>query len=310
MNKARKKISVIGAGNVGATIAYSIAMRNMVSDLAIIDVMKHKAEGEAMDISHGLMAMGEMNIHSGEYEDVANSDIIILAAGVGRKPGETRLDLAKKNVDIIKDITQNVMKHYNGGAIMVVSNPVDVTTYIVTKESGLPIGAVFGTGTTLDSARFRYILSKRAGVDVKNVHGFMSGEHGDSQFAAWSSVHIAGMRLEDYCKETGLQIDRDAIENEVKYAGAEVIKRKGATFYAIASTVAALSQNVLKDQKSIHQTSVLVSGDYGLSDVCLSLPRVIGAGGAERTIHFNYTAGELAKLRHSAGQIQAILKQL
>lgn len=310
MSKSCRKITVIGAGNVGATIAYSIAMQNMVSELAIVDVFAEKAEGEALDIRHGLSFFGAMNVRSGGYEEVKNADIIIISAGLGRKDGETRLDLAKKNVSIIKEITRNVMQHYNGGVLLVVSNPVDVNTYIVTKESGLPKGMVVGTGTALDSARLRCILSEKTGVDIKNVHGIMAGEHGDSQFAVWSGVHIAGMPLDSFCREEGIKIDKNEIEMQVKQAGAEVIKRKKATYYAISAAVINLCQAILKNHKSICPTSVLIDGLYGVSDVCLSLPNILGAQGAQKTIKFNFTEDELAKFRNSAEQIKGILKEI
>ena len=216
-NTIRKhsKICIIGAGSVGATIAFSLATRKMVSELVIIDVNTAKAEGEAMDISHGLVSMAEMNIYCGTYEDIADSDVIVVAAGLGRKPGETRLDLATKNVSIAKDVAANIMKHYNGGVILVVANPVDVLTYVIQKETGLPTGRVFGTGAVLDSARFRYLLGEKIGVDVKNIHGFIAGEHGDSQFAVWSTTQVGGMNLDSYCKKYGVMLDKAEIEKQV-----------------------------------------------------------------------------------------------
>ena len=310
MDKKHSKITVIGAGSVGATISYSLALKALVSELVIIDVNHAKAEGEAMDIRHGLSAMGEMHVHPGDYPDVVDSDIIIISAGFGRKPGETRIDLAKKNVALIQDITKNIMKYYNGGVIMVVSNPVDILTYIVQKESGLPKGIVFGTGAVLDSARFRYLLSEAAGVDIKNVHGFIAGEHGDTQFPVWSSVHIGGMEFDLYCKAMGISIDKNLVEEQVRNSGAEVIQRKGATFYAIASVVCNLCRTILKNQNTIHHTSCLIDGLYGINDVCLSLPNIMGMKGAQRTIQFNFTDEELKKLLYSAEQIKSILNSL
>ena len=307
MDKKRSKIAIIGAGSVGASVAFSIAMKNLVSELVIIDVNKEKAEGEALDISHGLSALGEMDVYSGDYCDVKDANIIIVAAGVGRKPGETRLDLAKKNVSIIKDITKNIMEHYNGGVIMAVSNPVDVVTYVIQKESKLPKGMVFGTGAALDSARFRWLLAKKLNVNVKNVHGFIAGEHGDSQFAVWSGVNVGGMPLDDYCKEHNIEIDKDQLEHEVIYSGAEVIKRKGATYYAIASVVVRISEFILKDQQAISHTSNILEGEYGISDLCLSLPNIMGINGIEKDIKFHFTDEEIAKLHKSAAAIRAIL---
>lgn len=310
MIRKHSKIAVVGAGLVGATISYALAMKNLVSELVIIDINHDKAEGEAMDIREGLSVLGEMDVHCGEYSDVADSDIIIICAGVGRKPGETRIDLAKKNIGILEDVTRSIMKYYNGGVIMVVSNPVDILTYVVQKVSGLPDGLVFGTGAALDSARFRYLLSEKAEVDVKNVHGFIAGEHGDTQFPVWSSVHICGMEFDLYCKEHGLQVDKDEIETSVRNSGAEVIKRKGATYYAIASVVVSLCQAVVKNQKTLYHTTRMIHGLYGIDGVCLSLPNIIGIGGAERVIKFNFTEEEQEKLQKSAQHLKSVLKEL
>ncbi|MCX7714742.1 MAG: L-lactate dehydrogenase [Clostridia bacterium] len=310
MIRKHSKISIIGAGAVGATTAYSIVTQKLVSEVVIIDVNKDKAEGEAMDISHGLVAMEATNIHAGEYSDIVDSDIIIITAGIGRKPGETRLDLAKKNVGIAKDIAANIMKYYNGGVIMVVSNPVDIMTYVIQKESGLPAERVFGTGAALDSARFRYLLSEKIGVDLKNIHGFIAGEHGDSQFAVWSSVHISGMSLDSYCKKYNICIDREEIEKEVIYSGAEVIKRKGATYYAIASVVSELCNAILKNKKSIYNVSTILDESYGLDRICISTPSIVGINGVEKSILFDFSDDEFEKLAASVKQLKGMIDSL
>lgn len=310
MERKHSKISIIGAGLVGATTAYSIATRKLVSELVVIDVNRDKAKGEAMDISHGLVTMDAMNIHSGEYSEIADSDVIVVTAGLGRKPGESRLDLAAKNIVIAKDIAANIAKYYNGGVVLVVANPLDVFTYVIQKYSGLPAHSVVGTGTSLDSARFRYLLSRELNVDSKNIHGFMSGEHGDSQFAVWSSVHIAGMPIDSYCAKGGITLDKPAIENAVRTAGGEVIKLKGATFYAIASVVSELSNVIIKNTRSVHNVSTLLDGYYGISDVCISVPTVLGINGAEMKIPYDYTEEELVKLRSSAEKMREFLDNL
>ena len=310
MLRKHSKITVIGAGAVGATIAYSLVMKNVASELVITDINMAKAEGEAMDISHGLSALGEMNVHAGEISDVADSDIIVISAGVGRKPGETRLDLAKKNVGIIEGITKNLMQYYNGGVIMVVSNPVDILTYVVQKVSGLPTGTVFGTGAVLDSARFRYLLGEKIGVDVKNIHGFIAGEHGDSQFAVWSTVQVGGMNLDSYCKKYGVMLDKAEIEKQVITSGSQVIKLKGATFYAIASLTAELCGVILKDTHSIYSVSTLMQDYYGIKDVCISVPTVVGIQGAVRPIEIDFTDEEMTKLQNSAKTLREFLDHL
>ena len=270
------KISIIGAGSVGATAAFSIAQKHIARELVIIDVNNDKAEGEAMDINHGLITIGRMNIHSGSYADIKDSDIIVVAAGLARKPGETRLDLASKNIGIAKDIAANIMQHYNGGVILVVSNPVDIMTYVILKETGLPAGKVFGSGTVLDSARFRYMLAKQLNADIRNIHGFMGGEHGESQFAVWSSVHVSGMKLDSYCAKMGVAIDKDALVDDIIGLGAQVIKRKGVTNFAIAAIVAELCNTIMSDSGSIFNVTSLLDDYYGVNNVCVSVPCILG----------------------------------
>ena len=310
MEKKPSKISIIGAGAVGASCAFSIATQKLVSELVIIDVNTVKAEGEAMDISHGLVTMGPMNIYSGSYEDIKDSDIILITAGLGRKPGETRLDLAAKNIGIARDVISNIMKHYNGGVIMVVSNPVDVITYVMQKESGLPRGRVFGTGTVLDSARFRYLLSTKVGADIRNIHGFMAGDHGESQFAVWSSAHVSGMRFDSYCAKRGIEVDKDALVKDVVTSGAQVIQRKGVTNYAIAAIVGELCATVLKGRNSIFNVTSLLDDYYGISDVCISVPSVLGREGVSQHLLYDFTDDEMEKLQYSAKQIRSFLDNL
>ncbi len=310
MDRKPTKISIIGAGAVGSSVAFSIATQRLCSEIVIIDVNTEKAEGEAMDISHGIITMGSMNIHSGSYADVVDSDLIIITAGVGRKPGETRLDLASKNIAIARDVTKNIMKYYNGGAVMVISNPVDVITYLVQKESGLPAGRVFGTGTVLDSARFRYFLATRLEADIRNVHGFTAGEHGESQFAVWSSVHISGMRLDSFCERRGIALDKDDVIRDTVSSGAQVIKRKGVTNYAIAAIAAELASTVLKNKHSIFSVTSVLHDYFGISDVAISVPSFVGDEGVSGNLVYDFTAEEVEKLRYSAEQIRAFLKSL
>lgn len=310
MERKPTKISIIGAGAVGSSVAFSIATQRLVSEIVIIDVNTEKAEGEAMDISHGIITMGSMNIHAGSYADIVDSDLIIITAGVGRKPGETRLDLAAKNVSIARDVTQNIMKHYNGGAIMVISNPVDVITYLIQKESGLPAGRVFGTGTVLDSARFRYFLSTRLDADIRNIHGFTAGEHGESQFAVWSSVHVSGMRLDSFCAKRGIVLDKDEIVKDTVSSGAQVIKRKGMTNFAIAAIVAELCGTIMRDRGSILTVTSCLDNYYGISDVCISVPCIIGKEGILDRLPYDFNEEEMAKLKKSADSIRSFMDSL
>ena len=304
------KISIIGAGSVGATAAFSIAQKHIARELVIIDVNNDKAEGEAMDINHGLITIGRMNIHSGSYADIKDSDIIVVAAGLGRKPGETRLDLASKNIGIAKDIAANIMQHYNGGVILVVSNPVDIMTYVILKETGLPAGKVFGSGTVLDSARFRYMLAKQLNADIRNIHGFMGGEHGESQFAVWSSVHVSGMKLDSYCAKMGVSIDKDALVDDIIGLGAQVIKRKGVTNFAIAAIVAELCNTIMSDSGSIFNVTSLLDDYYGVNNVCISVPCILGKEGVIDHLPYDFSAEELTKLRKSADGLRDFMNQL
>ncbi|HEX2944340.1 MAG TPA: L-lactate dehydrogenase [Clostridia bacterium] len=313
MSNNRSKVAIIGTGFVGASTAFALSLKQMANEMVLIDAFKDKAAGEAMDINHGLPFLGQMDIYDGDYSDCADCDVIIMTAGANRKPGETRIDLARKNLGIAKDVTENVMKHYTRGVILVVANPVDIMTYKIQKWSGLPNGRVLGTGTVLDSARFRYLLSEKFGIDVRNVHGYIIGEHGDSQLPLWSATHIAGRNISEYFNDPsyGMSVEeRAAIIENVKTAGAEIIKRKGATYYAIAVTVNTILESLLKNQNTIRTVSSLINGKYGIEDVSLSLPSVVNANGVQSIMDLSMTDEELAALRNSADQLKAILNEV
>lgn len=307
---SKTKVAIIGAGNVGASIAFAMALQQYASEIVLIDEKKEKAVGEALDINHGLCFLGQMAVYSGDYSDISSCDVIIVTAGIGRKPGETRLDLAKKNVVIAKDITENVMKYYTHGVILVVSNPVDILTYKIQKWSGLPNGRVFGSGTVLDSARFRFSLAEKFNVDVKNVHGYIVGEHGDTQLPLWSATHIAGMNAEEYGNmhnSTFSNEDKELIKEDTKKAGSIIIKNKGATYYAIAVAVNTLVETLLKNQNTIRTVSSVIDGSYGINDVAISLPSLINSSGVERIVEFPITGEEEKMLKASADAIKSIL---
>lgn len=313
MSNNRSKVAIIGAGFVGASTAFALSMKQLVNEMVLIDVFKDKAAGEAMDINHGLPFVGQMNIYDGDYSDCADCDAIIITAGANRKPGETRIDLAKKNVAIAKEITTNIMKYYTRGVILVVANPVDILTYKIQKWSGLPNGRVLGTGTVLDSSRFRYLLSEKFDVDVKNVHGYIIGEHGDSQLPLWSATHIAGKNIMEYFNDPAYNVTdayKTALIEDVKSAGAEIIKRKGATYYAIAITVNTILESLLKNQNTIRTVSSVINGKFGIDDVALSVPSIVNANGVKGIIDLTLTDEELAALQHSAEQLKNILKEV
>lgn len=313
MIKSKTKVAIIGAGFVGASTAFAMALGQGVSEVVLIDVNKEKAVGEALDINHGLCFVGQMAVYAGDYSDIADCDVIIITAGLNRKPGETRLDLAKKNVAIAKDITENIMKYYTHGVILVVANPVDILTYKIQQWSGLPNGRVFGTGTVLDSSRFRYFLAEKFNVDVKNIHGYIIGEHGDTQLPLWSATHIAGMKIEEYAKEYGDVFNEEvkaAIAEQTKVAGATIIKNKGATYYAIAITVNTIVETLLKNQNTIRTVSSVIDGIYGIKDVAISLPSIINSNGVQRIVEFPLTSEEEQLLLKSADAIKAVLKEV
>ncbi len=310
MSKGKTKVAIIGTGFVGASIAFAMTINKLASEIVLIDVNKDKAIGEAMDINHALPFIEQMSIYAGDYKDCADCDVIVITAGLNRKPGDTRLDLAKKNVAIAKDITSNIMKYYTGGVILVVANPVDIMTYMIQKWSGLPNGRVLGTGTVLDSSRFRYLLSAKLNIDVRNVHGYIIGEHGDSQLPAWSATHVAGKKIDEYCSIPGSGIteaDKATIAEEVKTAGAEIIKTKGATYYAIAITVNTVVETLLKGQNTIRTVSSVLNGEYGISDVAISVPAIVNSNGVVQVLDLDLSEDEKAALKNSADQVKSIL---
>ena len=313
MLQGKSKIAIIGAGFVGAAIAYNVAINRTASEIVLIDVNNDKAMGEALDINHGLCHLGQMNIHAGDYSDCANCDAIVMTAGLNRKPGETRLDLANKNVPVAKSITENIMKYYNHGVIIVVANPADVLTYLIQKWSGLPANLVFGTGTALDSARFRFYLAQKLNVDIQNIHGYIIGEHGDSQVPVWSATSVAGQSVDVYCKSLGIPLteaDKLDIVTKTKNGGAEVIRLKGATYFAIAGIVENVIEAVIKDKNSIKTVASVLDGMYGIDDVALSLPSVINQKGVDGIIKYDLTPKEAEALQESARTLKAFIAQI
>lgn len=312
MKKRKSKVAIIGAGFVGAASAYAIALKKVCSELVLIDVNADKAIGEAADIAHGLPFLGSMDVYAGDYSCVRDCDVIVITAGANRKVEETRLDLAKKNTAIAKGITESMMKYYNGGVILVVANPVDILTYMISKWTGLPKGMVLGSGTTLDTIRLRSALASLTGIDCTNIHGYIIGEHGDSQVPVWSNTHIAGIEISDYCTNNGIAFNEDVkshILNEIKKGGADIIKRKGATYYGVAVCVATLVDSLLRDSDTIRTVSTVLDGEFGVSDVALSLPTIIGSSGAKKVLLPNITDAELSLFHKSAEACKAVLEE-
>ena len=311
-----KKITILGTGNVGATIAYTLAIDGMASEILLIDINKKKAQGEAMDIFQGTPFCAPLNIYAGEYEDAVHSDVVIVTVGLARKPGQSRIDLAQANVDIIKSVMPEITRYAPDAVYVVVSNPVDIITYAILKTTDLSDRKVFGSGTMLDSARLRSRLAEHVGLNSKNVHAYVFGEHGDTSLIPWSLTAIAGMEMNKYCtyicdknNHCG-KVELKAIEEDVRTAGAQVIALKGATFYAIALSVRRICECILRDTDSVMTVSAMIHNQYGISDVCLSLPFVVGAQGISRAIVPPLTGEEEALLHKSANALKEVISQL
>ncbi len=308
-----RRITIVGAGAVGATLAYALMIRGQCDELVLIDVNREKAEGEAMDLGHGLPFVRPVDVHVGDYDDCAGADIVVITAGSASRPGETRLDLAERNAGIFRQIIPQVVRYNSDAILLVVTNPVDVLTHLTVQLSGHPSSKVMGSGTVLDSARFRYLLAEHCGVDPRNVHGYVIGEHGDSEVPVWSLANIAGVRLTDYCvicQQDCDGIPRDEIFHQVRDAAYEVIQRKGATQFAIGLSVSSIVESILRNQKSVLPVSSLMQGQYGLENVCLSLPTVIGRAGVIEVLELPLEESELTGLQRSAAVLRDVARSV
>ncbi|MDE5570043.1 MAG: L-lactate dehydrogenase [Ruminococcus sp.] len=310
-SKGGKKITILGAGNVGATCAYTFAVAGTCSDIVLIDINKEKAKGEAMDIRQGVSFSHNVEVFDGNYDDAAGSDVVVVTLGLARKPGQTRLDLAQANVNIIKEVMPKIAKAAPEAIYVIVSNPVDIITYAILKCTNLKPSQVIGSGTALDTSRLRSSIADHLDISPNSVHAYVFGEHGDTSMIPWSITNIAGSSMEEYCAEQShTEIDKDEIILEVRKAGGEVIKRKGATFYAISLTVNKICDDILRDANNIRTVSTLISGRYGINDVCLSLPAVIGGHGIEKEVAPALTDEEVAKLHASAEALKKVINSL
>ncbi len=310
------KISVIGAGSVGATIANDLMIQGVASEIVLVDINKTKATGEALDIYQGAPFHSPAIVRSGDYEDIEESDIVVITCGMPRKPGMTRLDLAQVNVNILKDITKDIVAHAPNAIYVIVSNPVDILTYVFTKISGLPERQIIGSGTILDTSRLQSELAKRFYISPKNVHAHVYGEHGDSSFVPWSLVHIANNHVDAYKLNSpdrdriDWNSDYDEIEEFVKTSGAQIIRDKGATFYAVAMSVCHICKCVYADAGTALTISTMMHGEYGVDDVCLSVLNLVDGDGVRGKILNKMTDTEVKKLQHSADCLKAIIAQL
>ena len=311
-----RKITVIGAGNVGATIAYTLSLGDIASEIVLIDINKQKVEGEVMDIVQGTSFREPISVIAGDYEDAKDSHIVIITSGIGRKPGQTRIDLAQTNVNIMKDIAPKIAAVAPNALYVIVSNPVDIMTYVFTKISGIPESQIIGSGTILDTARLRYDLSHHYKVAQKNIHAYVYGEHGDTSFIPWSLADVSGCSLreyEDLMVKKGVVMERLDPEKTLTYvqkSGGEIIAKKGATFYAVSASVNKILGALVAAYDSVATVSTLMHGEYGIEDVCVSTMTIIGPNGVKGKVPVELTFEETQKLRASADALKAVIASL
>ncbi len=308
-----RKCAVIGCGYVGASCAYSLLHSGIFSELVLIDVNESKAKGEAMDLTDALPYLSPATVYAGSYADTADCAVVIITAGANQKPGETRLDLVKRNSSIIRSVVTELVKYNTDGILLVVSNPVDILTYVTLKLSDLPPSRVIGSGTVLDTARLKQLVGEHLSVDPRNVHGFVIGEHGDSELAVWSSANASGIDLVKFCnicgKCEGMQ-NLYGLFGNVRDSAYRIIEAKGATYYGIAESVRRICEAIVRDEDSILPVSVLLTGEYDIENICLGIPSVVGRSGVKRTFEIPLNDYELKKLRDSADAVRAVISQL
>ncbi|MGQ9526288.1 L-lactate dehydrogenase [Chloroflexus sp.] len=313
LRKRTGKVGVVGTGMVGTSFAYALMQRSLASELVLIDIDHARAEGEAMDLNHGLPFVRPMRIYAGTYDDLAGADLIVIAAGANQRPGETRLDLLSRNVAIFREIVPQILAANDDGIIVVATNPVDILTTIVAQIAGSAANRVIGSGTILDTARFRYLLGQHYGVDPRSIHAYIVGEHGDSELALWSLANIAGVRLVDFVGANGQgynQAALDAILEQTRNAAYEIIKRKRATYYAIGLGLLSIAEAVLRDQHTVMTISSLMNGQYGVSGIAISLPTIVGRDGAEEVLNLPLSEQEIALFQRSAGILKEHLSHV
>ena len=308
-----RKVAIIGCGFVGSSIAFSLMQRGLFTEMVLLDVDGAKAEGEAMDLSHGLPYIASMDIRAGTYDDIGDCALVVITAGVNQKQGETRLDLIGKNVAILKNIIPQITSRGFEGILLIVSNPVDVLTYAAYRISGYPKRRVIGSGTVLDTARLKYLLGERLRVDSRSVHAFIIGEHGDSELAVWSGANVSGVDLPAFFQLQGQKDAQTALQEiyeGVRDSAYEIIARKGATYYGIAMAVARIADSIVKDERAVLPVSVLLEGQYDLQGLCLSIPSIIGRNGLEQVLEIPLDQGERRALECSAQQLRKVIREM
>ena len=307
-----RKVVMIGCGFVGAACSFAIMQSGLFSEMVLIDADKSKAEGEALDISHGVPFAKPIKIYAGDYDDIKDASLIIVTAGANQKPGETRLDLVKKNISIFKSIIPEIKKRDFNGVLLIVANPVDILTTVAQKLSGLPENKVIGSGTVLDTARLKYELGNHLNVDSRSVHAFIIGEHGDSEIAAWSSANVSGIPLNKFCEMRGHFNHDEAmkrIAENVKNSAYEIIEKKKATYYGVAMAVKRICEAIVRDEKSILPISSLMKGDFGIEGISLSMPAIVAKDGVECLVPIQLNEEEISKLQQSAQTLKNTLSQ-
>jgi L-lactate dehydrogenase len=294
-NIGNRKVAIVGAGYVGASIAYALALRDVAREIVLIDINNKKTDGEAKDIRHGLPAMGTADLYAGEYQDCIDCDLIIITAGRGRKPGESRLDLTNENVRIMRSVISEIKKYYTRGVILIVSNPVDILTFKASEWMGLPNGIVFGTGCILDSSRFVRSIADYIGLNTGVINGYVVGEHGDDQVPIWSHVTVGAIPIDEYCSDVGIvwnQDTRDRISTQIKTMGSDIIRAKNRTHYGIATCVCQLADAIVNQRPSIASVSSVLMGEHGCRGVALSVPSVVGPAGVQQRIREKWSPQE------------------
>lgn len=307
-----RKVVMIGCGFVGAACSFAIMQSGLFSEMVLIDADKSKAEGEALDISHGVPFAKPIKIYAGDYDDIKDASLVIITAGANQKPGETRLDLVKKNISIFKSIIPEIKKREFNGVLLIVANPVDILTTVALKLSGLPENKVIGSGTVLDTARLKYELGNHLNVDSRSVHAFIIGEHGDSEIAAWSSANVSGIPLHKFCEMRGHFNHEEAMERiaeSVKNSAYEIIEKKKATYFGVAMAVKRICEAIVRDEKSILPISSMMKGDFGINGISLSMPAIVGKDGVECLVPIQLNEEEISKLQKSAKTLSDTLGQ-
>lgn len=308
-----QKCGVIGVGFVGATCAYTLAVSGLFSEVVLVDMNQQKAAGEAADINHGVAFAKPCVVRAGAYADLAECGLVIIAAGANQKPGETRIELLSRNRSILSSIIEQLTSVNTSAVLLVVSNPVDVLTCMAQQLSGFQTGRVIGSGTVLDTARLKYLVGQKLGVDSRNVHAFIIGEHGDSELAVWSSANISGVDLDDYCRITGMRdpsVMLQHIYESVRDAAYSIIESKGATYYGIGMAVRRIAEAIVRDEHSVLPVSSMIQGHYGVDGICLGLPSIVGRNGVEAVLDIPLSSEELEKLQSSAQKMKALIEQL